>query len=52
MRDHLAREAALLWPVQPGHGIALEGAADVQLPVFPGPGGAMTLRNTRASAAL
>ena len=34
------------------HGIALEGAADVQLPVFPGPGGAMTLRNTRASAAL
>jgi beta-D-xylosidase 4 len=36
----LARQAAL------SHDLSLEGK-DVQLPVFPGPGGAKTLRNTR-----
>ena len=41
----LARQSELV------HGVALQGEADVQMPVFPGPGGAKTLRNTRAAAA-
>ncbi len=41
----LGRQAEL------AHGLVLEGAADAQLEVFPGPGRSKTLRNTRAAAA-
>lgn len=40
----LARQSEL------AHALVLEGGADVQLPVFPGPGGAKSLRDTRSAA--